>query len=305
MKELLLALEGGGTKTRILLADGEGAVLAREYGGPASPLYTDKAAYAQELRPCLARLKGVAQRVGGRVTRAGLAAPMHRDIVEEAIRAAFGPIEIAHAGESDVALALFGLDWGVSLVAGTGASCRVRTADGALVSRGGFGPQFGDEGSGYWIGREAVAAALRAADGRGPPTLLGDAICDCYSIKRVLDVLEFIDRSGHVPGPRVAALTPAVFAAARQGDAVAKGICRRAGRELGRLVVATTEAAGLAEGPAPVAPTGGVFHGGGLVMTPLKRVLRDSGVPFDVHPAAAEPTEGIVRLLQRDGKRSL
>ena len=299
MNELVLAIEGGGTKTRVLLAKRDGTVIAREVGGAASPLYVARKRYARGLRALLRRMKRAADRVKGQVIAAGLAGPICRDMVQEAVRAEFGPVEWVFAGESDVAFALFGLDWGVSLVAGTGASCRAHTRQGGTVARGGFGPQFGDEGSGYWIGREAVAAAMRGLEGRGPATSLGDAVCTAYGVTNVHHVLKFIDRSGHVPGPRVAALTPYVFAAARAGDAVAKGICLRAGTELGKLVAATAEATEWLEGPIPLVLTGGVFHGENLIVTPLKRVLRQRSLVFDARPPAPEPAEGLIRFVQR------
>ena len=50
------------------------------------------------------------------------------------------------------------------------------TRDGAWIETGGFGPQFDDLGSGYWIGREGIAAVLRAEHGGGPATRLRDAV---------------------------------------------------------------------------------------------------------------------------------
>ncbi len=299
MTELLLAFEGGGTKTRIVLADVEGNVRAREQTGPASPLYIDRTSYAEDIRARMTQLKNVADSIDGNVTRAGLAGPLAMDIVTSAINETFGGIEIRQFGENDVALALYDLDWGVSLVAGTGATCRAKTADGTLTQCGGFGPQFGDEGSGYWIGRAAIAAAMMAHDQCGPATALTEAICRKFAIENVFHILKFIDHSGHVPGPRVASLTPQVFATARQGDHVARNICSRAGAILGRLTVDTVRNAGFVAERIPVVMTGGVLHGGPLVITALERELRRSGLPLEIYPVVPEPVEGLIKLLKR------
>lgn len=304
MKEMILAIEGGGTKTRILLADTDGEVLASETGGPASGLYIDRAAYRRATRLLLRRVKRVADKAGGRVTVVGLAGPMDRQLVERIVVAVFGPVTLVGLGESDIALALYGLPWGISLVAGTGSSCRALNERGASASCGGFGPQFGDDGSGYWIGRSAVSAAMLAQDGRGPVTALTERICAHYGIGRTWDILKFVDHSGHVSGPKVAGFTPHVFEVAREGDAVARTICRAAGTKLARLAIATAGKLEWRKQPVPLVPTGGVFRGGNLIMTPLKRTLRQSPVLFDLLPPAPDPSEGIIKhILMNRTKR--
>src|SRR4030095_5317067 len=65
---------------------------------------------------------------------------------------------------------------GVVIIAGTGAIVYGRNANGEAARAGGWGHMIGDEGSGYWIGREALSAVMRAYDGRGPATRLTAAI---------------------------------------------------------------------------------------------------------------------------------
>ena len=60
----------------------------------------------------------------------------------------------------------------MALVAGTGSVAYGRNAAGKTARAGGWGYLAGDEGSAYWIGREALAALALALDGRGPPTAL-------------------------------------------------------------------------------------------------------------------------------------
>jgi len=95
MKELLLAFEGGGTKTRILLADADGAILQTETAGSASALYINPKEYARSIRGLLKRLRKKADGVGGAVVHAGLAAPMDQHLVESLIREGFGHVQFA------------------------------------------------------------------------------------------------------------------------------------------------------------------------------------------------------------------
>ncbi|MCC6697313.1 MAG: hypothetical protein IT365_16915 [Candidatus Hydrogenedentes bacterium] len=299
MNDLLLAFEGGGTKTRMLLADVAGRVLAAETGGSSSALYIQPRDYARSTRVRLKRLRQAARRAGGQVRLVGLAAPMNASLVESLIREVFGKVTFVHTCEAEIALALFDLRWGVSLVAGTGSSCRYLSRTGARVVCGGLGPQFGDEGSGYWIGKEAIAAAMRAEKGQGSHTSLLERLCAFYAVPDMWSILNLCDRSGHVPGPRVAASVPVVIEAAREGDSVARELFRRAGKALAELVLDTVSRARAARRPIPLVMTGGVFRAGQLVTGPLKRTLRRGPVVFEYYPEAAEPALGIIRVLMR------
>jgi N-acetylglucosamine kinase-like BadF-type ATPase len=135
-----------------------------------------------------------------------------------------GDMVIAHAG------ALGGRS-GVVAAAGTGAVFLGQSPDGRWAKAGGWGYLFGDEGSAYWIGRTAVAAASKAHDGRGRATCLEDDIC------RRLGIRDFTEALGRLYGGGMdargfASLSPVVDAAAGAGDAVAQEILDRAGEEL-------------------------------------------------------------------------
>ncbi len=300
MKDLWLAYEGGGTKTRLILATAQGKVLASETGGSSSALYINPKHYARTIRALLKRLRQTAERNGGRVARVGLAAPMDRALVESLVREAFGEVSLLQLGEADIALALYDLSWGVSLVAGTGSSCRFLSRNGTRFSCGGLGPQFGDEGSGYWVGKEAIAAALRAETDQGPATALLDRLKAFYELETMWGILKLCERSGHVAGPRVAACVPVVIECAGNGDVAAQTILKEAGRALGDLVLTTVRKARVKKGPVPLVLTGGLFRAGKLVIAPLKRALGSCPVAFTVYPEAAEPTMGIINILLRE-----
>src|SRR5439155_578112 len=84
---------------------------------------------------------------------------------------------------SDAAVALWGAlpeGEGVAVLAGTGSIALARSADGREARAGGYGALVGDEGSGFWLGRAAATAAVRAADGRGPPTGLVELVSQAF-----------------------------------------------------------------------------------------------------------------------------
>src|SRR5262249_9170650 len=71
---------------------------------------------------------------------------------------------------------------GIVIIAGTGSIVYGKNAAGRAARAGGWGHMIGDEGSGYWIGREALAAVMRATDGRGPATRLAGDILAFFEV---------------------------------------------------------------------------------------------------------------------------
>lgn len=302
MIELWLAFEGGGTRTRALLAKQDGEIIAREKGGPSSPLYIEPESYGRTTREMLKRLKDRADKFEGRVTMGCLSGPMNPALVSRLIRDVFNNVVLFSISEADLALALYNLRSGVALVAGTGSCCRVLTTKGSIRFCGGLGPQFGDEGSAYWIGREGMAAALRAAEGRGPRTALTSRLFRYWNIRSGHEIVSRYGPDGFLFPPRVAGFAREVFEAAKDGDRAALRVCREAGRALGRLAVETVRGSGFRARPIPLVVTGGVFYAGGLITTPLKQVLRSSGLAFQVYPPAPEPVEGMLNAIRRRKK---
>jgi len=157
---------------------------------------------------------------------------------------------------------------GVALVAGTGAVALGVDAAGDIRLIDGWGPDFGDLGSGAWIGREGFAAALSAACGRGPETSLTDAVA---RLTEGAEPTGWVRSTGN-HARQLARLAPAVLDAAASGDTVAGDVVRNAVS----LLLATASAAG---GPA-IAVLGGLgahpwfrtqlenaLSGAGLVVT--------------------------------------
>ncbi len=158
---------------------------------------------------------------------------------------------------------------GVVVAAGTGTLCIAIGPDGSRHNVDGLGYLFGDEGSGFWIGRAGIRAALAAVEGRGPVTVLTDLLA-----ARVgpLPVAVKTLYAGDRLVADVAAFAVEVDAAARTGDEVAGGICRAAADGLVGDVAAAIDA--LADPSGPVAATGGVLAEGSAVHTAFGEAMR-------------------------------
>jgi N-acetylglucosamine kinase-like BadF-type ATPase len=161
---------------------------------------------------------------------------------------------------NDAELVLSGLDRcvGVALIAGTGSIALGRDGSGRAARAGGWGHLLGDEGSGYDLGRHALQAATRAADGRGRPTRLLDLICEAWELTAPEDLIARAHAERGTAG--IARLSSLVFEANRSGDVVARGIARRAAAELALAAAAVADALGFGDDTGiPLALGGGLL----------------------------------------------
>lgn len=248
MMPYYVGIDGGGTKTAVELRTRGSAAHSRAVFGPLN-CNSDRPAAAKALADTLvwlaAQPEGLAGCDGLCIGSAGISNPDAYNFIQDIIRAGgyTGPLQIV--GDQVTALAgALGQPVGTVLIAGTGSICYARTADGREARSGGWGSLMDDEGGGFALGRDALAAVVRAEDGRIAPTVLHDAVFEALQVGAVRELIGKIYAPGF--GKReVAALAPLVGAAAEQGDAAALQIVEKAGRELALLVRPVAEKLGL------------------------------------------------------------
>lgn len=184
---------------------------------------------------------------------------------------------------------------GVVLAAGTGAVAIAIGADGVMSRADGWGPRLGDEGGGAWIGFQGLRAAMRAHDGRAPPTSLMAAATRLGALADIAALVE-----SHPNPPQLAAgFAPDIYRAAEQGDAVAAEIIRRAGLRLAETVAAA--ASWSAPRPMRFTSVGGLLRLGPLLTGPILASLR-TRMPW-LTPVAAEGNalDGALLLVRDRG----
>ncbi|MGA7990246.1 MAG: BadF/BadG/BcrA/BcrD ATPase family protein, partial [Thermoanaerobaculia bacterium] len=186
---------------------------------------------------------------------------------------------------------------GIVLIAGTGAIAYGRRGrDGEEARAGGWGPLLGDEGSGYAIARQGLAAVVRDLDGRGPHTAIRDLLfASERGVHTLEELLAKIYRSEGGAGD-VAAYFPVVLSAAKGGDSEARRILGEAGRELALAAITVIRKLGLEEEVFPVSTVGGVFAAGDLLLGPLARALHEVAPGARLGPPAYPPEIGAIRL---------
>ncbi len=150
--------------------------------------------------------------------------------------------------------------WGVGVVVGEGINGVGIALDGRRARFAGLGPISGDRGGGSSLGMEALGAAVRAQDARGGPTLLETLVPAHFGLRRPLDVTTAL-YAGRIDDGRVSELAAVAVEAARRGDAVAGLLIGALADECAAFVLAAIRRLGLARLGVPVVLSGGVARG--------------------------------------------
>jgi N-acetylglucosamine kinase len=294
----VLGIDAGGTKTVCLLADDQGAVVAEARGGGANlqahgELEVEKVLHHvmvtamgdRDVRPaaiCLG-IAGVdrpqdAEAVRGIMRRIGAKIPTL--VVNDALVAL-----VAGAGEQP----------GVVIIAGTGSIAYGRNAEGNAARAGGWGYLLGDEGSGFWIGRRALSAIVRAADGRGPSTQLTDLVMDRLRLVRPSDLI----RETYYRDLRrtaISGLAPLVQQARDAGDAVAAEILNQAATELTAAAASVISRLDMRGDVFPTILGGGIFKAVPWLADQVMRLMSEVAPRSQSRVLEVEPAVGAVRL---------
>ncbi|MHB8735719.1 MAG: N-acetylglucosamine kinase [Terriglobales bacterium] len=306
----LVGFDGGGTKTECLIADENGTSLGRGLAGPSSMVHRSEAGARREVRTAFkaavaAGSLPLSARSQVRAVCGGFAAAARvpvvaalerilRELFPEALRRIVPDVWIAYEGATRGAP-------GVVVIAGTGSIVFGRNSAGREVRVGGWGPDISDEGSGHAIGREAVAAVLRAHDGRQSPTTLRHRLLTRWAVSDEDGLIERLRETTTGGGPSrrppFAGLLPEVVEAAMEADAAAGEILHRAGSELAQLAVHAIHRLEI-DHPL-VALAGGVFHHAPQVEESFRRSLLGSVAGARIVHAQAPPVEGAVRMAHQ------
>lgn len=241
-----VGVDGGGTKTALVALTAEGEEFASAVCGPLNYNFIGTEQALKNLEAGVAALNLPA----GSIAAVGIGDPSIDDIAESPAAKHFLERATALLGvpvyvRSDAYMTLFALTGGKKagglLISGTGAMAIGETAQGKTVVVGGWGRLTGDEGSGYYIGREGICAALRAADGVAPKTALTKAAREYFGVSTVRALIPIFYGDEE---PDVAGFSRCVAACAEAGDEIARGILLDAAAHLSRYAIALMTACG-------------------------------------------------------------
>jgi N-acetylglucosamine kinase-like BadF-type ATPase len=258
----VLGIDAGGTKTRAILADESGRVVAGAHGSGANlrthgELEVEKVLHSViEQAETEAGVRAEALALG----IAGADRPDDHAVLREILRRIGFKERVVVANDARIAFVAGSVRRiGLAVICGTGSIAWGRNAAGEIARAGGWGWHLGDEGSGFWIGERAIRGVLRAFDGRGPATSLEKPLFDQFGIARLEEIVRVIyDRE--YPRHRVAMFAVEVEKAALSGDALGREILAAASSELVLAASSVVRRLGLEEGPYDAVLSGGTFR---------------------------------------------
>ena len=248
----LLGVDGGGTGTRVILADALGQELARASAGPSGSMHGIPAAWQAILTAvdaAFAEAFLMRPNLDQIAIACGLAGVHNRAWAEEFSLAnpGFGGLVL----ETDARTTLLGAHQGRAgaiIALGTGSIAEALLPDGSCREAGGWGFPSSDEASGAWMGLRAMNHTQQAVDGRVPDDALArDVVAFCGGSRDAM----FVWLAG-ANQTRFAQLAPFVIAHA-QTNSVARGIMLSAGVEVQKMVNALDSV-----GTMPIALCGGL-----------------------------------------------
>ncbi len=300
MNELVLGIDGGGSKTIALLADASGNIVGRGESGP-----SNYHAVGQETA-----LAALDQAISAAVTSSGLP--------EAAVKAAcmgmagvdrpqdfalfagwadrrFPGVPVKLVNDAQIVLAAGTPQyWGVAVISGTGSIVIGQDRSGNTARSGGWGYLMGDEGSGYQVGLAALQAAAKAADRRGPETSLTGRLLAYFEVESPAQLISAVYRP-EINRPFIARLSRLVDEEAQKRDPVSLQIMDQAAVELALAIKAVAQKLHL-QAKIPAALAGGFLVRGKSLQVALIRAVDQLGFTLEPVAAVQEPVHGAVKL---------
>ena len=294
-----LGIDGGGSKTSCLIGD-ENSILGSGSGGPSNVVRVGEKMAGESLQGAIRQACAIAKITPVQVNRtcigaSGAGRPEITTLLSGVLsKIVGGTVEVV--GDTVIALeAAFGSEPGVIVIAGTGSIAYGRNEKGQTLRAGGWGHAISDEGSGHWIGRAAVSAAVHAYDEQQKPPLL-DRIMQFWKVDTFG---ELIVKANASPPPDFAALVPTVLAASDSGDPLARSVLHDTGTRLAALCKAVIRRLFPSAGAVPVAMSGGVFRNSPLVCQVFYNNVRSEFHSAVVNLGVIEPVRGALELARK------
>jgi len=297
--QLILGIDGGGTKTLAWLADAEfpEKTLGTGVAGPSNQRAVGPMVAMNNLEQAVEMAfesAGIARQTvqSACLGLAGADRSSDRSVVERWAEESRLATRLLVVNDALPLLYLAPLSGqGVALICGTGSLAYGRASSGRTARAGGWGYLLGDEGSAYAIGRSVLSAVLHSFDGCDEPTRLQDDVLTSLGISAVPEIVSAV-YGAEVPRAVIAELAPLAFTASESGDPVADRILSDAARQLTSMVNAVARRLELKESPL-------VVSGSVLLQQQSFRfqVLEELDKKRFTHVVlAVDPVQGAVRL---------
>lgn len=293
----VIGIDGGGTKTKAVLADEMGNVYASVTTGPSNPNAMVKEELAQTIDFIFQQLKKAAPKEFKACTMcfAGMSGVgetknynLLRDIFEKQTRTSNLQVVINNDAINALYAGTLGKD-GIVHISGTG-SITLSLFDHKINRVGGWGYLFDDLGSGFAIGKASLEAVFQSYDGRGSTTTLTDLILKYFDCEETPELVKVIySASNH--RTKIAEISQLTFECASDGDLIANEIIRSASKDIAHSINTLIRIHHKETETIPVVLSGGIFKREDIIIPNLKKYLK---YPVSLETIKIEPVYGAV-----------
>jgi N-acetylglucosamine kinase-like BadF-type ATPase len=297
--DLVVGVDGGGTKTLAAVWDPAGNKVSTGVGGPSNPDSTDDAEATEAVHDAV--MEALAGREPDTIAAAVFAiAGTDTEGIADSIGKRFhytnaftvNDVVAAWAAATDCKP-------GVAVIAGTGSNVLGVGKDGATWRAGGWGHILGDEGSGHWLGLQGMKAAIRVREATGPATPLAEDAPEHFGTATVEEMVA-LTYSKPLNKSEIASFSRRVAERAAEGDPVSVDIVETAGRELATFANAAIAQTGLDDGdPFVVGKVGSTWKAGPLLQSAFADTVRKRTPAAEFKLVTAPPVYGALLLAGR------
>jgi len=299
----VLGIEGGGTRSTVLLVDASGAMLADFQAGPAVLSLMSDRDLQWHLRDIAKRLPQQPQAVG--IGLAGARTEADQERLRRAASRVWPAIPCVATNDLETALAAAPLPRRpvarVLVLSGTGSCCFGRALDGRTAKVGGRGHVIGDRASACDIGLRALRAVMADLDYQGRLGTLGAAMLNALMFN---EPEQLIPWSVHAAKTEIASLAVTVFAVAKKGDALARTLLADSAAMLAEDACACAAQLVATRTPVQFILNGGVLLKNPAFMRDVSRSIRTCWPQAKVTPLAVPSVQGAVALARQAVKRT-
>jgi|SRR5438552_9120112 len=307
---LYLGVDGGGTKTQIVLMNDAEEVVAEGEAGPSNPLRVGVETSVANITKAVdaACDSGGFSRGDIQAATLGLAGVRRQDLRERIRESFVSRLRVKKTlVTTDAEIAWFGTTLGKAglvVIAGTGSICLGKNAAGEMAISGGWGPLAGDEGGGRNIAEKALHSVAKASDGRGGPTKLSEMALEYFRASSVDNLLVAI-YSPQMDNSRIAGFARLVVETALEGDKIAVEILKDAGQELGIAACAVIKKLKLERHKMPIGCVGSIFKAGKLLTGPMCEEIHAIAQKAFLAEPLMIPSEAAALMAIKNGMNGL